>query len=368
MTTLLVAALLFGLVGVTPATSAPSNDPPDSPRINFLAGSPDQFAAWQPFHVRHGWTPEKGAGPGDLHFYLFVDGEQIAPDLIGCLDGESPPCRTHVFEFPEGLEPGEHEFIATWMAPCEVWPQYSNCVKADAQMTHPDFVIQEMIEFLDVPYLGSWITHDGNSFNYLDIHPDGGFDVLDPEAVICGANIDEGGSYPAKVTGEGTFDGGTSTFQTTGDVFCPPTEEPVLEDFEGSFVYDADTDTLVAEDGLIWERHEGKEAIQETAPCDMSWYEIDPEKPAVTGDCDGLNIRDSSGHHLLVLTGYLPPVAFEEWEAAGSPGAFNTACLASYLFNRAEGFNELVFIDSTRVFGGDGSFREVCTVLEDDQG
>lgn len=360
-TTLLAAALLFGLVGVAPATSAPSNDLPDSPRINFVSGSPDRFAAWQPFHVRHGWAPEKGDSPGDLHFFLFVDGEQVAPDLIGCLDGQTPPCRTHVFEFPEGLEPGDHEFIAMWMAPCEVWSQYTSCVKDGAQMTHPDFVINQTIEFS--PFVGPWITHDGNSFNYLDIHPDGGFEVLDPEAVICGADINEGGSYPAVVTGAGTFDGATSTYQSTGDVFCPPAEGPKLEGFEVTLTYDADTDTLHAQDGLIWERHEDKEAIQETATCNMSWYEVDDDTPAVTGDCDGMNIRDASGHHLLVLIGYLPPVALGDWEGADSPPEFDTHCLASYLFNRVEGFNDLVFIDSTRVFGADGSFREVCTVL-----
>ncbi len=194
----LAIALIGGLLMASPASSAPSGDPPDTPRINFFTGAPDQFAAGEPFHVQHGWFPQKGQSPGDMHFYLFVDGEQVEPDTIGCFGGATPPCRGHLFDFSEGLAPGEHEFIAMWVAPCEVWNEYSNCVKDDAQMTHPDLVKRETIEFVDVPYLGSWIAFEENGPNYLNIHPDGGFDLLDPTAVVCGADPVAGGSHPGR--------------------------------------------------------------------------------------------------------------------------------------------------------------------------
>ena len=127
---------------------------PDSERLNFFPELPSEYPADTAFHIRHGWgvvPGELGVALKDYNFHLFVDGYQETPDFVGCIDatqGESPPsppCRSFLYDFPEGLSEGTYEFTGVWIAPCGAFLDaqfntWNSCVDPTEPMTHPNLV------------------------------------------------------------------------------------------------------------------------------------------------------------------------------------------------------------------------------------
>lgn len=116
---LLACMLLVGM-----AAPAMAGEEPVGERINVLAGDPVEFSAGEAFHVLHGWFDFPATTqPGRFDFTLEVDGIDqgkgklfnFGPGLTGGVWN-----RLWLFNFPDGLEAGNHTFTGTWWAPCEV--------------------------------------------------------------------------------------------------------------------------------------------------------------------------------------------------------------------------------------------------------
>lgn len=120
----------FGALLVTVgAPAAASSKEPVGGRINVLLGTPTEFPAGAPFHVRHGWGVESGItdhdAVGRYDFVLEVDGVRRGEDFVvrSVTPGTGGAADTHalgwVFNFPNGMS-GRHTFTGRWFAPCEI--------------------------------------------------------------------------------------------------------------------------------------------------------------------------------------------------------------------------------------------------------
>lgn len=156
---LFLIAAVVGLSGLLAGSVASGSqatiDRPDSERFSFFGGAPEQFQAGEPFHISHGWAVNKelGVPKNEYSFHLFVDGHQEPPDFIGCIDEPAPAgsteCRAFLYDFPDGLSEGTHEFVGVWIAPCGAFlPPWQSCVDPKAPMAHPDLVRSFTVEFV----------------------------------------------------------------------------------------------------------------------------------------------------------------------------------------------------------------------------
>jgi hypothetical protein len=92
-------------------------------RINVFTGIPTTYSADVPFHIKHGWFLTPGGGSlGKYSFELEVDGVYVDWDWRENSPSGGQPniiTRRWVFNFPDGLEAGEYEFIGHWYGPCQ---------------------------------------------------------------------------------------------------------------------------------------------------------------------------------------------------------------------------------------------------------
>jgi hypothetical protein len=72
-----------------------------------------------PFHVIHGHSPLPGEhnAIGKMDFVLEIDGVEQTGQQVTWKDGDVL-FHTKLFNYPEGLEPGEYVFTGTWYEPC----------------------------------------------------------------------------------------------------------------------------------------------------------------------------------------------------------------------------------------------------------
>jgi hypothetical protein len=107
--TLLIAALALA---VALPVLAKSNEPVGT-RISILAGEDIEVSG--PFHVSHGFriSPSDELALGQNRFALEIDGvEQAGQKVVFHLDGY--PFHTWLFNYADGLEPGEYTFTGRW--------------------------------------------------------------------------------------------------------------------------------------------------------------------------------------------------------------------------------------------------------------
>ncbi|MGI9585184.1 MAG: hypothetical protein ACR2N7_06290, partial [Acidimicrobiia bacterium] len=91
---------------------------PDAPEVQYMEID-------TPFYAIHSWGDVTDKYPRNRYtIRLFMDGAELAPTFVGCVEGIGEPaprthCRDHLWDFSDGIaEPGEHELVAMWMAPC----------------------------------------------------------------------------------------------------------------------------------------------------------------------------------------------------------------------------------------------------------
>lgn len=257
---LLVVIVLAGWIMSPAAQSevkAKDYPVPGYDTINLFGEEPNYhaFAPDRPFFIRHGWIAQPGFKAEDHNFTLFVDGDQREHDVINC-DPFVPPqgatCRSFLFDFPDGLPVGEHEFVAMWSAPCEVWVAegwYQSCVDPKTEMTHPDFVKRHNIVFGIDAYLSGFYEaadqNDGGTFHMALIGGDL-FWANGSEHALCGpdtpwswtGNTDPDSPDP-NVTSAYTVVDGIYYFTGVGALHCDPDGLNTFIDYvEWTFVHD----------------------------------------------------------------------------------------------------------------------------------
>jgi hypothetical protein len=98
---------------------------PVGPRVNVMLGEDVEVSG--PFHVFHGYriSPSDEHALGQNHFVLEVDGvEQSGQKVVFHLDGY--PIHTELFNYPDGLEPGQYTFTGRWISPV-CWNKAEQC-------------------------------------------------------------------------------------------------------------------------------------------------------------------------------------------------------------------------------------------------
>jgi hypothetical protein len=140
--------LLLIILVMAVAVPAYANDNPKNGKTpvgdNISLWDGDQEVSG-PFHVEHGHFafPEKGAF-GKADFVLEIDGvEQDGRFLSYKEDGILK--HTKLYNFPDGLLPGEYLFTGTWYDPC-FW--FSNDCDKDNEIPDPPFVVEITVTVL----------------------------------------------------------------------------------------------------------------------------------------------------------------------------------------------------------------------------
>ncbi|MFC1997055.1 hypothetical protein ACFLXI_05540 [Chloroflexota bacterium] len=112
-------ALLLISSPVYASSKTPVGDP-----ISVYGSSPNEFAAGDPFHIKHGWAEEsvENGPPGKYGFELYMDGERVSEDFVmRTFYPQTDPVTfdlVWVHNFPDGMI-GTHTFTGHWYAPCE---------------------------------------------------------------------------------------------------------------------------------------------------------------------------------------------------------------------------------------------------------
>jgi len=93
-----------------------------------------------PFHVIHGHNPLPGEhnAIGKMDFVLEIDGVEQTGQQVTWKDGDVL-FHTKLFNYPEGLEPGEYVFTGTWYEPCYLFND--DCEK-DNELDDPPFTME----------------------------------------------------------------------------------------------------------------------------------------------------------------------------------------------------------------------------------
>ena len=103
---------------------AKSTDPIGA-RVNIIEGQDVEVSG--PFHVSHGYriSPSDEQALGQNFFALEIDGvEQAGQKVVFHLDGY--PFHTWLFNYPDGLEPGQYTFTGRWYSPV-CWNKAESC-------------------------------------------------------------------------------------------------------------------------------------------------------------------------------------------------------------------------------------------------
>jgi hypothetical protein len=114
-----------GMLAAAIALSAPADAAPERAtgiQVN-LFDCPD-FDANTAFHVKHGHLldPSEDEALGRWTFELMVDGALLPLSRIRVVEAIEPSdgvflSRTYLYNFPEGLDSGEHELRGFWSGP-----------------------------------------------------------------------------------------------------------------------------------------------------------------------------------------------------------------------------------------------------------
>lgn len=140
---LLLVILVMAVAVPAYASGNPKNGKtPVGVQVSFWDG--DQ-AVSGPFHVEHGHVndPQPGAF-GKARFFLEIDGvEQDGRFLSYKEDGLL--FHTTLYNFPEGLPPGEYLFTGTWYDPC-FW--FSDDCDQKNEIPDPPFVVEMTVTVL----------------------------------------------------------------------------------------------------------------------------------------------------------------------------------------------------------------------------
>ena len=158
---ILIVAVLASVFGLLMSSAALSSSKPVFE--TYTLPDSTEFRTWpgneanlmieegQPFYFIGGFEEvPAGYNPQDFQVQMFMDGVQIEPTHVGCSVEEAPKagdCRgtTHVFDFPEGMEPDFYELFFAYVAPCGVWPDFvwinwsiTSCLDDKQLITHPE--------------------------------------------------------------------------------------------------------------------------------------------------------------------------------------------------------------------------------------
>ena len=139
------------VVALTPGTA--SADPRDltGDQIHILAGEPTQYPANTEFFVLHGISSSPpgqtrdgfGRHPEGMLFELNVDGIPIEPTFTTTQpwgrDWPGVIAKQWAFNFPEGLDAGDHTFHGLWYVAC-AWVE-GDLVEECDKVTTPVVVI-----------------------------------------------------------------------------------------------------------------------------------------------------------------------------------------------------------------------------------
>lgn len=119
--TLLLVALALAVAVPVLAKSAE----PVGTRVNILEGQDVEVSG--PIHVSHGFriSPSDERALGQNEFVLEIDGvEQAGQKVVFQLDGY--PIHTWLFNYPDGLEPGQYTFTGRWYS-SDCWNKAEMC-------------------------------------------------------------------------------------------------------------------------------------------------------------------------------------------------------------------------------------------------
>jgi len=126
---MIVGALvaLMGLV-VGPAASSKQSIPePSGERWTVLNPGDATFGTDEDIYFTHGFGAEDLAGLNSNHFsvHVFINGEEVAPDFVGCGVDEPKQAtcdKVFIWAFPAGsLAPATYQVGVRWIAPCATW-------------------------------------------------------------------------------------------------------------------------------------------------------------------------------------------------------------------------------------------------------
>ena len=119
-TRLALLAMAVVLLAI-PVSAGAAGIPAVGERIN-LFDPPATYEAGQPYHVSHGFgaagvdNTDVSTIP-DYQFDLSVDGVEVHGPKTLTITNEEWDQIVWTFNFPEGLEPGDHEFHGVWSGP-----------------------------------------------------------------------------------------------------------------------------------------------------------------------------------------------------------------------------------------------------------
>lgn len=132
------ALLIIALVMAAAFPVLAKSKDPVGPRVDILAGA--DVVVSGPFHVIHGHflPPSESTAIGKVDFVLEIDGvEQEGQQVTWKIDGDIYHLK--LFNFPEGLESGDHQFTGTWYEPC--WLYNSDCDQKN-ELDDPPFSME----------------------------------------------------------------------------------------------------------------------------------------------------------------------------------------------------------------------------------
>ena len=140
---LLLVILVMAVAVPAYANGNPNNGKtPVGAKVSFWDG--DQTVSG-PFHVEHGHVNDpQGGAFGKARFVLEIDGvEQDGRFLSYKEDGLLS--HTTLYNFPEGLPPGEYLFTGTWYDPC-FW--FSDDCDQKNEIPDPPFIVEMIVTVL----------------------------------------------------------------------------------------------------------------------------------------------------------------------------------------------------------------------------
>ena len=107
-------------------------------QVDILAGEDVEVSG--PFHVIHGHyaLPGEHNAIGKMDFVLEIDGVEQTGQQVTWKDGDAL-FHTKLFNYPDGLEPGEYVFTGIWYEPCYLFND--DCEKEN-ELDDPPFTME----------------------------------------------------------------------------------------------------------------------------------------------------------------------------------------------------------------------------------
>lgn len=159
-----LAGILVLVIALTVFTGTAWADKPEPVGTRIIMYEPPaSFPAGEPFYIEHGFinywyiTERVGNVFGKSVMTLEVDGEEIAPDYVTSDWTAYPPdypflvaVKLFTFNFPDGLEEGDHTFTRRYFFTCQSYWDLG----IDVDCKNPAELIEDtgMIQTVTIPF------------------------------------------------------------------------------------------------------------------------------------------------------------------------------------------------------------------------